>query len=247
MPGRGDAMTHVMLVWPEPTGSAGPAALYSIRGSSITDTEEILAAVPTGVPLSTKDAAAAIDACLRCVQACTTCASADPRRKDLDELRACTARCITCADVCDVTARVLSRPAQWDQLTVHRLLQTCIRASRTAPRSAPGTLTITVTAQSAKRSAGPAPKHASRCSRPTTWTTPKTGPAPDSHRLVLISAHDFPSERQKIIARRSSDRRTVGIDRCARVHRRLRRPGGRAGQLAPVVGFGRGVERAWPQ
>ena len=117
-----------MLVSPEPNGPAAPPALHSIQGSIMTDTKEILDTVPTGVPLSTEDVAAAIDACLRCVQTCTTCANADLAEEDIDELRVCAARCITCADVCDVTARVLSRPAQWDQLIVHRLLQACIRA-----------------------------------------------------------------------------------------------------------------------
>jgi hypothetical protein len=103
-------------------------ALHSIRGSSMTDTQEILDAVPTGVPLSTATVAAAIDACLRCVQTCTTCANADLAEENVDELRVCAALCITCADVCDVTARVLSRPARWDQFIVHHLLQACIRA-----------------------------------------------------------------------------------------------------------------------
>ena len=94
----------------------------------MTDTEEILATVPTGVPLSTKDVAAAIDACLTCVQTCTTCANADIAEEDVDELRRCAALCINCADVCDVTARVLSRPAHSDQFMVHRLLEACVRA-----------------------------------------------------------------------------------------------------------------------
>ena len=94
----------------------------------MTDTEEILDAVPIGVPLSTAAVAAAIDASLRCVQTCTTCANADLAEEEVDELRVCAARCITCADVCDVTARVLSRPAHSDRLVVHSLLHACIRA-----------------------------------------------------------------------------------------------------------------------
>jgi hypothetical protein len=124
-----EALTRVMLLSPEPNGPGSAPALHPIRGSIMTDTKEILDAVPTGVPLiSTEDVAAAIDACLRCVQTCTTCANADLAAEDVDELRVCAALCITCADVCDVTARVLSRPAQWDQLIVHRLLEACVRA-----------------------------------------------------------------------------------------------------------------------
>ena len=94
----------------------------------MTDTEEILDAAPTGVPLNTKDVAAAIDACLKCVQTCTTCANADLGEADAGEMSVCAALCITCADVCDVTARVLSRPTQWDDVIVEHLLQACVRA-----------------------------------------------------------------------------------------------------------------------
>jgi hypothetical protein len=117
-----------MLSSSEPNGPAAPPPPQSIRGSIMTDTKEILDAVPTGVPLNTDEIAAAIDACLSCVQTCTTCANADLAEEDIDELRICAALCITCADVCDVTARVLSRPAQWDQFIVHHLLEACVRA-----------------------------------------------------------------------------------------------------------------------
>jgi hypothetical protein len=112
----------------QPCAAAPPKALHSSRGSIMTYTEEILDAVPTGVPLSTAAVAAAIDACLRCVHTCTTCANADLAEEDVGELRVCAALCITCADLCNVTARVLSRPAQWDQFIVRRLLEACVRA-----------------------------------------------------------------------------------------------------------------------
>jgi hypothetical protein len=93
----------------------------------VSDTQEMLETVPTGVPRGSADVAAAIDACLRCLQTCTTCANADLAEDDFDELRKCAALCINCADVCDVTARLLSRPAYWDPPAVHRLLQACVR------------------------------------------------------------------------------------------------------------------------
>jgi len=94
----------------------------------MTDTQEILETVPTGVPVSAADLARAIDACLRCVQSCTTCANADLFEEDVAEMRVCAALCINCADVCDATARLLSRPAQWDPYVVKRLLQACVRS-----------------------------------------------------------------------------------------------------------------------
>ena len=95
---------------------------------SVTETKEMLDSVPTDVPLSTADVAAAIDACLRCVQSCTTCANADLAEEDIAELAVCAALCINCSDVCDVTARLLSRPAHWDQVVIHHALQACVRS-----------------------------------------------------------------------------------------------------------------------
>jgi hypothetical protein len=93
----------------------------------MTDTKEMLDAVPTDVQLSIEAIAAAIDASLRCVQTCTSCADADLAEDDIDDMRACIAHCLNCAEVCGVTARLLSRTAHWDQFVVHRLLQACVR------------------------------------------------------------------------------------------------------------------------
>ena len=92
----------------------------------MTDTNEMIGAVPGGVPLGADAVAAAIDACLRCVQSCTTCANADLAEDDVAEMRTCIARCLNCADVCDTTARVLSRPAYAELAVIHRLLQACV-------------------------------------------------------------------------------------------------------------------------
>lgn len=93
----------------------------------MTDTREMLEASPTGVPLGVAEVAAAIDACLNCVQACTSCADSDLMEADVAEMRACIALCLDCADVCDLMARILSRPAQSDRAVVDRLLQACVR------------------------------------------------------------------------------------------------------------------------
>lgn len=71
--------------------------------------------------------AAAVDACLNCVQACTSCADADLVEPDVERLSECIALCLSCADVCDLIARILSRPAQSDGAIVDRLLQACVR------------------------------------------------------------------------------------------------------------------------
>lgn len=93
----------------------------------MTKAREMLDASPRGVPLGVAEVAAAIDACLQCAQSCTSCADADLAEDDVAAMRACTALCLDCADVCDLVARILSRPAQSDHVVVHRLLQACVR------------------------------------------------------------------------------------------------------------------------
>ena len=93
----------------------------------MTHTREMLESSPVPVALDAAEVAEAIDACLDCVQACTGCADADLAEEDVAELRQCIALDQTCADVCAVTARVLSRPAHWDRYVTHRLLQACVR------------------------------------------------------------------------------------------------------------------------
>ncbi len=93
----------------------------------MTNTREILDASPSGVPLGVTALATAIDACLDCFQACTSCADANLAEDNIDEMRTCIAACLNCADVCQLTARVLSRPAYSEQFVAHRLLQACVR------------------------------------------------------------------------------------------------------------------------
>jgi hypothetical protein len=94
----------------------------------MTETREMLDASPSPAPAGVAEVAAAIDACLSCLQACISCADEDLGEEDIDELRTCIALCVESADLCDLTARVLSRPAHWDHVVVYRLLQACVRS-----------------------------------------------------------------------------------------------------------------------
>ena len=94
----------------------------------MTETLQMLDASPADVPVGAAELAAAIDACLTCVQACTACADSDLIEEDVLTLRACIALNLVCADICDATARVLSRPGQWHLLTVRDLLVACVRS-----------------------------------------------------------------------------------------------------------------------
>jgi hypothetical protein len=91
----------------------------------------MLHASPADVPVGAAELATAIDACLTCVQACTACADSDLIEPDVTALRACIAINLVCADICDATARILSRPGQWDLLTVRDLLVACVRSCTT--------------------------------------------------------------------------------------------------------------------
>jgi hypothetical protein len=102
------------------------AAQHRRRGS-MTDTREMLDASPAAIPLGVSETTRAIDACLNCLQTCTSCADANIVEEDVDELRTCIALCLTCANVCDLMAQALSRPAQWDDVATFRLLQACVR------------------------------------------------------------------------------------------------------------------------
>jgi len=98
----------------------------------MTNTREMLEASPIAVPLDVGEVAAVIDACSSCVQACTSCADADLAEQEVHELRTCVALCLNCADLCDLTARLLSRSAHWDNVLVHPVLQACRRACTTS-------------------------------------------------------------------------------------------------------------------
>jgi uncharacterized membrane protein len=97
----------------------------------MTDTRQMLDASPARIPVELGEVTAAIDACFNCVQACAACADSDLIEEDVGELRECIALCLTCADLCDTTARVLSRPGRWDHLVVRPLLEACVRACTT--------------------------------------------------------------------------------------------------------------------
>jgi hypothetical protein len=79
----------------------------------MTDTYSVqmLDAFPAAVPVGARELAAAIDACLTCVQACTACADSDLIEPDVAALRACVAINLVCADICDATAGFFRAPA----------------------------------------------------------------------------------------------------------------------------------------
>ncbi len=74
--------------------------------------------------------ARAIQAAVDCAQACTACANACLSEPDVDELIGCIRINLDCADVCESTARVLSRCSSPDADLTPAVLEVCIRACR---------------------------------------------------------------------------------------------------------------------
>jgi hypothetical protein len=88
----------------------------------------MLETLPTAYPLDVADVADAIEAAQVCSQSCISCVDADLFEEDVADMRVCIARCLECADLCEATVHVLSRPGGWDAFVVHHLLQACVRA-----------------------------------------------------------------------------------------------------------------------
>ncbi|PZR52982.1 four-helix bundle copper-binding protein [Xylanimonas oleitrophica] len=74
--------------------------------------------------------AAAVDAAVACAQACTACADACLAEDMVADLRRCVRNDLDCADVCDTTARVLSRQTGDDGGVRRAVLEACITACR---------------------------------------------------------------------------------------------------------------------
>ncbi|MFD6952212.1 ferredoxin [Nocardiopsis sp. TSRI0078] len=73
---------------------------------------------------------ACIEACGECAQVCTLCADACLGEEAVAELVTCVRADLDCADLCEVTRRVLSRRTEGDGALVRALLKACAEACR---------------------------------------------------------------------------------------------------------------------
>ncbi len=73
-----------------------------------------------------------IELCMSCAQACTACADACLSESDeqLPELRKCIRSDEDCADICNTTARILSRHTGYDANITGTVLLACITVCR---------------------------------------------------------------------------------------------------------------------
>ncbi|HEX6248755.1 MAG TPA: four-helix bundle copper-binding protein [Nocardioidaceae bacterium] len=96
----------------------------------MTATAQMLETHPVDISVDRAKLQACIDACFECAQACTTCADACLSEEMVADLRRCIGLNLDCADVCDATGKVLSRPTAWDAEVAKNLLQACAAACR---------------------------------------------------------------------------------------------------------------------
>lgn len=88
--------------------------------------ERMIATSPSrGTNANTSGMAECILACVECAQACIACADACLAEKQVLELRRCIRLNQDCADICDTTARVLSRLYEGDRMVLRAQVEAC--------------------------------------------------------------------------------------------------------------------------
>jgi hypothetical protein len=97
----------------------------------MSDASRIISSVDVTLPVEANDLAEAIDALTNCAAACTACADACLGEEHVDQMRACIRSDLACADLCDVTARFLTRTGGYDIPVVRNLLEATIKACST--------------------------------------------------------------------------------------------------------------------
>ncbi|WP_433319883.1 four-helix bundle copper-binding protein [Micromonospora chersina] len=95
-----------------------------------TATMPMLDTYPKSINMDRAKLAATIDALRSCAQACTACADACLSEDMVAELTKCIRTNLDCADVCDTTARVLSRHTGYDANVSRSLLEACATACK---------------------------------------------------------------------------------------------------------------------
>jgi hypothetical protein len=94
-------------------------------------TAAMLDAYPTDLGSVDKQALIrCIDACFACAQTCTACADACLSEEMVAELVKCVRTDLDCADLCDVTGRILSRHTGYDANLTAATVRACLVACK---------------------------------------------------------------------------------------------------------------------
>jgi hypothetical protein len=87
--------------------------------------ESMLESSPVAPLIDAGVLARCVDECVACAQACVACADACLGSPDVKRLGRCIRLDADCADVCDATARVLSRSQHPDLESMRKLVEAC--------------------------------------------------------------------------------------------------------------------------
>jgi hypothetical protein len=113
------------------TGAGRTVRPHSSRGRDMsTTTMPMMETYPKSITLDRAKLAAAIDTLRACAEACTACADACLSADTVAQLAKCIRTNLDCADVCETTARVLSRHTGYDANITRSLLEACVTACR---------------------------------------------------------------------------------------------------------------------
>lgn len=91
-------------------------------------TQEMLQTHPSGSAVNAEALAEVIDSCLECTQACTACADTCMAEGNLEMLARCIRLDLDCADVCDTTAKILSRQVAFEAEMARPVVEACVKA-----------------------------------------------------------------------------------------------------------------------
>ena len=95
-----------------------------------TSTSAMLESYPAEIDLDRSRLASTVDVLIACAQACTGCADACLAEKSVADLTRCIRTDLDCADVCETTARVLSRHTGYDAGVSRVVLEACATACK---------------------------------------------------------------------------------------------------------------------
>lgn len=92
--------------------------------------EQMLQAHPHPASGAGDAAMACIQACAACAATCTVCADACLAEEDVKAMAQCIRLNLDCADICEITARLIARPSRRDEPTLEALLDACATICR---------------------------------------------------------------------------------------------------------------------
>ena len=92
--------------------------------------DEMIRTHPSPTKMEVDGRSACIEACLDCEQACVVCADACIAEDRTALLIRCIRLDLDCADLCGVTARILSRANEPDWTVIRETLQACLAACK---------------------------------------------------------------------------------------------------------------------